>query len=267
MVIERQHSTNNHSYQHSSRMSSNSLRSNEGRPLPEPQGQPENYIESAGRLCRNNTYPHTYAGKRTKSFDDVYDYLDFENLLPCTTSSQSGRDNYNHNGKSLPSIRKHNTKVINTTKVTNIYYPNSTHMSSSNCNTYEDIDIKDKLLVVSIAKDSPCHFSGLQCFDEILEVNGKCCQGWLVQDVVNEMTTSNTTVLKVQSTVQAANYSLKKTSPRSKNALGIYIVNGTIICKEGSVAYDSGLRTGQVVLSVSNVNVFGQKDGQIWEKI
>eukprot|EP00121_Abeoforma_whisleri_P003000 Awhi_evm1s2694 len=126
---------------------------------------------------------------------------------------------------------------------------------------------KNGLLVVSITKNSSACHSGLQFFDEILEVNGKSTNGWSSKDVVREMCSNNSTILKVQSQAHATTSILNKPRFKSQSTLGIKIIDGIVHCETDSIAYKYGLRTGQIILSISNVNVFGEKDEYIIDKI
>eukprot|EP00121_Abeoforma_whisleri_P017089 Awhi_evm1s15665 len=125
----------------------------------------------------------------------------------------------------------------------------------------------NRLLVISMKQNSASCQSGLRCFDEILKVNGKCCLGWNSKDVVEKMSAHDVTTLIVQSQIQGIDHKLVKHRFKSNSTLGIDIVNGTIHCQKETPAYKSGLRTGQVVLEVSNTNVFGEKDEFILEII
>eukprot|EP00121_Abeoforma_whisleri_P004922 Awhi_evm1s4454 len=125
---------------------------------------------------------------------------------------------------------------------------------------------QNALLVLSIIEDSPAHRSGLQCFDQILEVNGECSLNWSSDRFVCELARSTSTILKVQSCADTTKCLMIK--PKVKDLLDIDIMNGTITNLDNdSSAYKCGLRNGQIVLSVSNKNVYENSDDDILKKI
>ena len=119
------------------------------------------------------------------------------------------------------------------------------------------------LMVHSVAENSPAEEAGIESGDMILEVEGQPVRRWGdMQEIVNSVEEGAEITLRLLMNGQVEEITLKpELDPKlQRRRIGVLLCwNMVSQVKEGSLAYEAGIRVGDIILSINEQGIYNDE--------